>query len=331
MRRRMCLKLDLAGGAGRKLSWAALLLPLVVPTLAPQILAQQSVTRQAATQSSPETRPKFEVASVKRCTDGGGFAGRSGGSQRSSPGRLALTCVNLADLIHVAYDQNADNRPINSSLSDILQPIKGGPAWIYSERYDVEAKAEGAPSKRTMMGPMLQALLEDRFQLKVHQETEEIPVYALTVAKGGAKLRPLEEGACTPIDSSTRATPPAQGQTPRCGTVRSGKNGTSKTLDVIGMSIGGFSKLLRNFLDRPIVDKTGIAGTFNFHLEYAPDELTPNGLFSGDDNPTVASANLPAGPSILAAIQQQLGLKLEQTKGPHGFLVIDHVEKPSEN
>jgi len=167
---------------------------------------------------------------------------------------------------------------------------------------------------------MLQKLLEERFQLKVHQETEEITVYALTLAKGGPRLLRIEEGGCTPINTATGVTPPTPGQRPRCGTVHSGKNGTNKTLDVFGMSLGGFSKVLRNFLDRPIVDKTGVTGTFDFHLEYAPDELTPRGLFSGDNSPTVdpsaLTPNLPAGPSIFAAMRQQLGLQLEQAKGP---------------
>ena len=308
---------------------------LVVTAIDGQVSGPQSASPRAVMQSASEDRPKFEVASVKRCTDEGGPAGRSGGSQKSSPGGLVLTCASLADLIHIAYDQNADNRPVNSSMSDIVQPMKGGPSWIYSERYDIEAKAESDPSRKTMMGPMLQLLLEGRFQLKVHRETEEIGVYALTVAKGGPKLQRLEEGACTPIGSSPDATTsPAANPKPRCGAVRSGKNGTNKTLDVVGMTVGGFAGLLRNFLDRPILDRTGITGTYHFHLEYAPDEFR-NGIYSGDDSPDGAARGITPNPagglSIFGALQQQLGLKLEQAKGPHGLLVIDKVERPSEN
>jgi uncharacterized protein (TIGR03435 family) len=216
-------------------------------------------------------------------------------------------------------------------MSDILRPMKGGPSWIYNERYTIEAKAEGTPNRRTMMGPMLQALLEDRFHLKVHQETEEAAVYALTVAKSGPKLQRLEEGGCTPI-----AAGPTPGQNkPRCGTVHSGRSGTNRTFDVVGLSVAGFSGLLRGFLDRPVIDKTELTGLFNFHLEFAPDEFTKGIFFSSDDSTSSGVSATPSdqslGQSIFGALQQQLGLKLEQAKGPHGFLVIDHVGGLSEN
>jgi uncharacterized protein (TIGR03435 family) len=311
---------------------AAVILPIALAVCHKPLLLAQT---QSATEGVKAVGvPGFEVASVKRCTDGVGAAGRSGGGLTSSPGGISLACATLADLIHIAYDQNADKRPVNASMSDLAQPMKGGPSWINSERYDIDAKAGGALNRRTMLGPMLQALLEERFQLKVHVETEEVNVYELTVAKGGIKLQRLEEGGCIPIGSPKVASQPSGSPKPRCGAVHYGKSGTNKTLDVIGMSVSGFSGLLRNFLDRPIIDKTGIAGLFTFHLEYVPDEFT-SGLYSGADNPDGAPAGTtstpPTGPSILGALQQQLGLKLEKTKGPHGFLVIDHVEKPSEN
>jgi len=257
-------------------------------------------------------------------------------------------CTSLADLIHIAYDQNAINRPVNSSMSDLLQPMKGGPSWIYSERYTVEAKADGAPNRRTVMGPMLQALLEERFHLRVHQDTEQIGEYALTLAKGGPKLQRLKEGGCAPLSTSNGGGPTNQG--PRCATVHSGRSGTNRTLDVVGMSVAGFSGVLRNFVDRPILDKTGLAGLYVFHLEYAPDEFA-KGIYSGDDSPSgrcavvsgdeaqsehkgwlsAAPSDPSSGQSIFGALQQQLGLKLEPTKGPHGFLVIDQVKGLSEN
>lgn len=285
-------------------------------------------------QSPAAPPPKFEVVSVRPCKDGGAPNGRSGGSASSSPGRVSWRCANVAAIIQSAYILYANDRLINSSLSDLLQPIEGAPGWVYSDRYDIEAKAEGTPADRMMMGPMFQALLEDRFQLKIHRETKEVPVYALTVPKSGSKLKPLEEGSCTPFDSTKPLMPPVPGQKRSCGFVQAGRNGPNMTLKAFGTRLGTFSGLLGNVLDRPVVDRTGITGMFDIQLEFAPDENT-TGAFRGGDSTTPPPAAFPndptGGPSIFTAIQQQLGLKLEPAKGPHGFLVIDHVEKPSEN
>jgi uncharacterized protein (TIGR03435 family) len=233
----------------------------------------------------------------------------------------------VADLIRTAYVMFANGRynPYASAQTS------GGPAWANSARYDINAEAEENASAEMMQGPMLQALLEDRFKLKIHRETREIPVYALTVAKGGLKLHPLEPGSCPPTMSSAERVALLQAgkALPKfCGSIRFGK----KTADFHGMSIDEFSKSLGRVLDRPIVDKTGIAGLLDFHLEFAPDETTP-GLLPGGalhftDTP---SDDPPGGPSIFTAMQEQLGLKLEPAKGPGEFLVIDSVERPSDN
>lgn len=172
-----------------------------------------------------------------------------------------------------------------------------------------------------MMGPMLQALFEDRLKLKIHRETRPVPVYDLTVNKGGLKVQRLEDSTCVAFDSALL--PPeaaAPGQTPPkgCGSLRLGRG----IFDFNDMSMEELTQhLSRNILDRPVIDKTGVAGRFNFHLEFAPDENTPL-LFSRADPQT--------GPSIFTAIER-LGLKLESAKGPHEFLVIDSVQRPSEN
>ena len=174
-----------------------------------------------------------------------------------------------------------------------------------------------------MNGPMLQSLLEDRFQLKVHRETREIPVYALTIAKGGSKLQPFREGSCIPVDHS-KFPPfyplPTADQIARNCHASARRDGTTLKVDAQGLTPDEFSKIFLDSetVDRPVIDKTGMTGRFDVHLEYMPDRfVTP-------DNPG-------GGPSIFTAIQEQLGLRLEPSRGPGEYLVIDSVQIPSEN
>jgi uncharacterized protein (TIGR03435 family) len=164
---------------------------------------------QSATASPPA---KFEVASIKPCKGDGGPEG-------SSPGRLNLGCRSVIDLIRSAYVFYVDGH-FHLGYVDRV-PIEGGPGWINSERYDINAKAEGTPGEGMMQGPMLQALLERRFKLKVHRETKEGAAYAITVAKSGAKLQPFKEGSCTPLISKCllhRRSRPANGSVGPSGT-----------------------------------------------------------------------------------------------------------------
>ena len=171
-----------------------------------------------------------------------------------------------------------------------------------------------------MQGPMLQALLEDRFKLKTHQETREVPVYALTVAKGGSKLKPFLEGSCTALPLTLTRPPLQPGQQYCKAMVRP----QPPTVHAEGATLTEFSKLVALVFDRPVIDRTGIAGKFDIHLEFAVDESTPRLRLSDSDDS-------PRGVSIFTAIQQQLGLKLEAAKGPGEFLLIDRIERPSGN
>jgi uncharacterized protein (TIGR03435 family) len=257
----------------------------------------------SALAQSPAPRPQFEVASVK--PSGPVDAAHCSGD-RASPGRLKINCDTLQELIQAAYGGAYG-----------ASQLSGGPAWITSDHYDIEAKGE-AVLRVEQIAPMLQSLLEDRFKLKIHRETKEIPVYALTVAKSGLKLQPLQD-ACTLRDPMNPPSPPVPGQKPPnfCGTPRVRFNGQNMTWDLHAASMTGFASYLIvpfRTLDRTVIDKTGVAGIFDFHLEFAPDGAAP------DDT----------GPSIFTAIQE-LGLKLESAKGPVEFLVIDHVERPSGN
>jgi uncharacterized protein (TIGR03435 family) len=266
----------------------------------------------------------FDVATIKlsgaidgeHCMDG------------PAPGRITMKCITLHDVIQAAYGIFANPAaPIVNNLKPLQ--IVGGPGWINSDHYDFEAKASGNPPLEIMAGPMTQALLEDRFKLKVHRETREQPVYSLTVAKSGLKIQPTKE-TCAPRDLTAMMTPPAPGQPAPifCGTMRRPTfKGQNMTMGFRAMTMEDFSAFLSSSLDRTVLNKTGIAGMYDITLEFAIDDTTRK--FPGAAFAATQPATDP-GPSIFTAIQE-LGLRLESDKGPVEFLVIDHVEKPSGN
>jgi uncharacterized protein (TIGR03435 family) len=212
-----------------------------------------------------------------------------------------------------------------------VQPfqISGGPVWLDSARYDVSAKSENTPNPGEIP-LMLQALLADRFQLKIHRETKELPIYALLVAKKDGKLGPhlteSKEGSCTPIDPSKPPPPTEPGKPPKlgCGGMMMGPRGLTAT----SAPIANLIPMLSRFLGRTVVDKTGLTGKFDISLEWVPDES--QAMQFAPDGPKSPSSDV-TGPSIFTALQEQLGLKLESQKGPVETIVIDHAEKPSEN
>jgi bla regulator protein BlaR1 len=271
---------------------------------------------------------KFEVASIRPCEPGHGPVSIS-----ITPGMFKAHCFSVRGLIGTAYVINA--APGNGTVF-LRDGITGGPAWLNSDQYDIEAKAEGNPGGPVMAGPMLRALLEERFGLRLHSGTKEIPLYELTVARSGFKLKALPKGSCTPVDPYA---PDPQGLTQdeaRAAAAQHcyqalGANGSGQlnlhaaTLDQMAAFLSG-----RLAIDRPVVNRTGIAGIFDFHLEFTPNENTPHVGFLGAGGEPPAPGE-PADPSIFAALQQQLGLKLQPAKGPGEFLVIDHVDRPSEN
>lgn len=303
----------------------------------------------------PPASPKWEVISIRPTTDclagrsreaDGGGKGRAGGAglDQASPGRLSA-CGPLAALITNAYVALRTGAPNPHPLS---ASIEGGPGWVKSDRYQITAKAEGTPNQYVMGGPMMQALLEDRFKLKIHRESREVPVYALTVAKGGPKLQPFREGSCVHRSFESRsaagvpAAPLAPGQA-LCRFPFPQRKGQNVVLEAQGMSLNEFAVWLG--LDRPVVDQTGLEGLFDLHVEFAPDENTPGflpgGIFVAALGPQADTpSEPPGGPSIFAAVLEQLGLKLERSKssnhgapfeGPGDVLVIDQVERPTEN
>jgi uncharacterized protein (TIGR03435 family) len=209
--------------------------------------------------------------------------------------------------------------------------VLGGPGWIDSDRYDIVARAEGNPSNAQLYGPMLRALLEDRFRLKVHREAKEVPVYLLTVAKGGPKMQPTKAGSCISTDANhpLPQTVPGQPAPRACGSQVIGPDGK---FDMYGATLESLSMQLALRLDRDVIDKTGMAGMFDIHLEVSRADLLLRVVAGGEVDPSApVSAADSSGPSTFTALQQQLGLKLEPGKAPVEFLVIDQVERPSDN
>jgi uncharacterized protein (TIGR03435 family) len=293
-----------------------------------------SMAAQAVAEPKPAATPKFEVISVKpsaACGDGGGRGGDVGGVHWS-PGRLSVECSTAIGLVRMAYVRFAEGEGRRQTFSMTAppapnEPIEGGPPWISSSRYDIDAKADGAPGLETMSGPMMRSLLEDRFQLKIRREIRTIPVYQLTVANGGPKLQVAQPGKCVPfVFGKDPMPPPGPPIVPRCGWLVGPL--TTGGGDTYGQTMAGLCWQFSGWLERPVIDKTGIVGAFDIHLELSAADLRRD-----DDAPTdPASPAIPADPfGAISAAVRKLGLKLSPAKGPGAFLVIDHVEKPSEN
>jgi uncharacterized protein (TIGR03435 family) len=177
--------------------------------------------------------------------------------------------------------------------------VFGKPSWYDSDMFDIQAKAEG-DIQPGQMPLFLQSLLEERFQFKAHRETKEVPCYELVVAKAGPKLQPAKQNDVTP----------------RIG-------GGGGRITGVNAEVGQLAVILSSALGIRVIDKTGTNGGFDVNLEWTPDPTEPA--------ITTSTPVDPNGPSIFTAIQEQLGLKLESVKVPIEVLVIDSVQKPSEN
>jgi uncharacterized protein (TIGR03435 family) len=179
--------------------------------------------------------------------------------------------------------------------------IIGGPDWIETERWDVKGIPDvpGQPGLKQMQG-MVRKVLAERFGFKSHTETRELAVYAITVAKGGAKLAKSAGDPNGLLDEED------------------GESAGQQTMQLTNASMGDFALILEFFMDRPVVDQTGLAGRFDFKLKWTSDDSRA---------PTDGSA----APGIFTAVQEQLGLKLDAVKAPTDVLMIDHVERPSAN
>jgi uncharacterized protein (TIGR03435 family) len=289
------------------------------------LFAASTVSNSGFSQSPGETRPAFEVASIKPNTSPQMVM--SVGIQPG--GRFVANGMTFRSLMTLAY-----------RVRDFQ--IIGGPNWITSDLWNIEARAEegsvpprSGPADPTTPDPIalrLQSLLEDRFQLKLHRETRELAAYELVIAKGGSKVKLSEDQSpIKPPDRGDSSKPPQVfrpgGPMPR-GSMWMRVGG----LEANGVEFSSFVQMLSQQVGRTIIDKTGLKGLVDLKLQWTPEmgqRGTPFGPLPAGGDPPPASD--PSGPSIFTAVQEQLGLKLESTKGPVEVLIIDSVEKPTEN
>ena len=262
-----------------------LFLALIVAT-GPTLVAQQG-------------SPAFEVATIKPQTDPRPPRGAS------SPDRFINPSATLGGLIEYAYELTAPQ-------------IVGGPEWIRSSRFAIDAKAAGTPS-RAEMRLMVRALLAQRFNLKTHSETRELPVYILERVRPngplGPALRVTPTSECAaPVVSL--GSPPDPNSPPPCGVL----SASPVRITARGVAMSQFSRNIRDMggmtgVDRIVIDRTGLDGYYSFEFSYRPTETSQ--LTGGDDNPT-----------LFDALRERLGLKLTPTRAPVSVLVIESAERP---
>ena len=238
-------------------------------------------------------RPAFEVASVK--PNNSGADSSSGKTSRRPRGSVTHNNVTLQVLVLQAYD-----------LREFQ--VVGGPAWTYQDKFDVEAKAPAIPDPD--LHAMMQSLLEEHFQLKVHRETRALSVFLLSLAEAGSKLRSSSVGPPGgPISTRTNA------------------GSTGGEIVASGVGIALLADTLTSEVGRPVIDKTGLTGRFDINLKWSPSAtLNPRSGFGGLDPP-----NAPRPSAVFTAIREQLGLKLEAGTAAVEMLVIDDARNPFKN
>ena len=210
-------------------------------------------------------------------------------------GRFQTTNVSLSKLLAFSYGVQE-------------KQLVGLPPWAETDKYDIDAKPDmdGAPNKKQFQG-MVQKLIADRFGLIFHHDKKELSVYVLSVAKTGAKLTKTE----------------SQEGHPGFGLRGLG------AITVHDASMSDFAAMMQEtVMDRPVIDQTGLAGRYDFTLNWTPDDSQFGGM-AAKLPPPADNASPP--PNLYTAIQEQIGLKLDATKAPTDVMVIDHVQKPSEN
>lgn len=262
----------------------------------------------------------FEVASIRR-----NLSPQAGGGGGPRGDRFTLKNVPVTALIQFAF------RPANGQANGQLfsQQIIGGPEWIRTDRFDIEAKMGGSVPSVTseQVKAMVRSLLEDRFQMKSHQETRELPVYDLVVAKGAVKM--LRAADQTPIHSNQADlffdSLAARVQPLPHGAIRLAAGSDRSALIGNAVPVSSIVMLLQGQADRIVFDKTGITGLFDFDIEYSNEVAAPR--VSSDESGPAASQ--PA-PSLFTAVGE-LGLRLESSKAPLPVVVIDSVARPTEN
>jgi uncharacterized protein (TIGR03435 family) len=240
-----------------------------------------------------DANPTFDVATIKP-----GVPGRQGKLIGFRGRHFNAMNFDVNDLIAFAYGLHTAQ-------------IVGAPAWFMTDLYDIDGvpDVEGVPSQK-QQGIMLQKLLADRFQLKFHHEQKELPVYAITVAKGGPKMTKSTAAPDGPIGFGFRGL---------------------GDLTVLNLSMKDFATWFQSSVtNRPVVDQTGLTDRYDFTLKWTPDD-SQFIQFRGNSPLPPPKDDASAPPSLYTAVQEQLGLKIEATKASDDVIVIDHVDKPSAN
>ena len=282
---------------------------------------------------------EFEEASIRECDPDNlppappGARGGGANSFQMTPGRLYALCMTPAVMVRIAHgfaampegSLSADTRrarglrlnQVSGQGANSGIAVRGGPDWARNERYSIEAVAGTEADADTMSGPMFRSLLERRFKLKTHVETEEVPVWTMTVAPGGLKVKPMAPDGCyeNPVQPGARTPSPRTpeevrgGAKPTCGVWALAPSGENAVLMVGGSTLEDFAGRLRSLLgEARVSDKTGLTDRFNFVFEYV----------RGDQG-------------SIASSLERLGLRLEQTRASREFLVIDSIERPGPN
>jgi len=365
------------------------------PSTPPITPPEQATPGQTGLANSQAAKTEFEEASIRECDSGTpppGVRGAGPGRFQMTPGRTFAECLTLATIIRTAYGGGLQDGalmpppgvPIPVAARGGRGPdprsfagasamsfgaayflgvedgarVRGGPDWVRSTLYTIEAVATGAADAQTMRGPMLRALLERRFGLKVHVETEQFPVPQLTVAPGGLKMK---EATCT-ISGPSPA--PAPGDTAardaaarrnldvvrqnldaaRRGAPISGfcggataMNGPNQVMVINGFRAPEIDVILSRLLGAPLINRTGIPDTasFSFVLEFVPDDSLGREFLdqvtSGDKQIASDPSTVPRAPGFATALEEQLGLRLERVRMPREFIVIDQVARPTPN
>ena len=304
-------------------------------------------------QTSQSAKLTFDVVSIKPSAPAVGFT-RGGGARGN---RYTMSNATTRMLIQQAYQRNAPGAPVGQ-----IQ-ISGAPSWIDSDRYDIQATIDcsGGTLTRDQVLQMVQAMLEDRFQLKIHMETRELPTYNLVATKDGAKIKasadqtptgpPTGPQYCGPAPATPTPAPPPlppPGQRggpgdpnfvmPRGGIMMM-MNPTGITMQGTAVPVANLINMIQQQVGRPVIDKTDLKGLFDFRLQFSPEGLNlpgpPGGLppVAGPTaNPGGITPTTPADTiaSLFTALQD-LGLKLESSKAPIEVMVIDSVQKPTMN
>ena len=261
--------------------------------------------------------PRFDVVSVKECQPG-----ERRPPSISSPGTLSLGCWPLWRLITDAYVTYASGT-VDPRKPLVAPDLEGTPDWADDARYTVDAKTSTPQTGPMMRGPMMQPVLEERFHAAVHHETREGPVWLMTVAKGGSKLRPTAGDSCQVFDpSAIFALSDFGGKTP-CLLFQMHRKGSLVIVDLRGVTLDVFASY-QHIEGKPVIDRTGLTGRFDIHMEYdsSPPNASPGGDAAADPSPYASS---------LAAMRKQLGLQLEPGKSSYEAIVLDHIERPVGN